>query len=614
MFSDQDKDIIYQLTAELIGTVQAGQVRQETLATNVMRRITQLGLPGLVDYLKYVDEHPEEHAHLVSALTIHTTSWFRENPHFVKFQELLLAALSRNETFRVWCAGCSTGEEVYSFALILEEFRQVHPQFDYRVVGTDIDPISVQTAIKAIYPQKQMNFHLGRYRKHLLEGSGKTEGYFTLSKEIRERCEFRVLDLRESPPVTDGLFHVIVCRNVLIYFDPETTSKIVTNLIRPLAVDGRLLLGHSEHIVAKDYGLVQEGHSAYAKPAPEEARKLKSTSVKYRVLSVDDSASTRKTLGRIFEDMGFESVTVASGSEATSYLNFNEVDLVTLDLNMPDISGDKWLRDERREGLRTPVVILSEVHPSAAPEVVNLLALGAQEYIEKSQLSQEPGKVKEVLLELIRSSRKVERAAARVGSRPFPKRRPDVVLIGASTGGPQALTKILSSLPPDSPSIMITQHISAKFSRPLAERLCSVSGLKLGLPDDGNPLRAGHLYMSFGDYHIGVVEKGGELAVMRSNAQAFNGHRPSVDVMFNSVLGINRPMMAVLLTGMGRDGALGMRFLRQEGVFCVAQGEEDCLVYGMPREAIERGAADFAGNLDEIHQLLVNSFQVRKAG
>lgn len=613
MFSDQDKDIIYQLTAELIGTVQAGQARQETLATNVMRRITQLGLANLIDYLRYVEDHPDEHAHLISALTIHTTSWFRENPHFVKFQELLLAALNRNETFRVWCAGCSTGEEVYSFALILEEFRKVHPQFEYKVLGTDVDPISIQTAKRGVYPEKQMNFHLGRYKKHLLFGSGKTEGNFTLSKEIRGRCEFRVMDLRDPLPPGDGQFHVIVCRNVLIYFDPETTVKIVNNLVRPLAIEGRLLLGHSEQITAKDFGLVQEGHSAYAKPAPEEARKLKSTGVKYKVLSVDDAPLARKALSKIFEEMGFESVTVASGSEATTYLNFNDVDLVTLDLNMPDISGDKWLRDERREGLRTPIVILSEVHQSEAPEVINLLALGAQEYIEKSQLNQEPARVKEILLELIRSSRKTEVSPVRGGSRPFPKKRPDLVLIGASTGGPQALTKVLANLPPGSPPIMVTQHISAKFSRPLAERICAVSGLKLGMPDDGAPLKEGHLYMSFGDYHIGVAEKDGQLVVTRSSASAFNGHRPSVDVMFNSALGIDRSMIAILLTGMGRDGALGMRFLRQEGVFCVAQGEEDCLVYGMPREAIERGAADFAGNLDEIHQLLLNSFQVRKA-
>lgn len=117
--------------------------------------------------------------------------------------------------------------------------------------------------------------------------------------------------------------------------------------------------------------------------------------------------------------------------------------------------------------------------------------------------------------------------------------------------------------------------------------------------------------MSFGDYHIGIGEKNGRLVLTRSSAQPFNGHRPSVDVMFNSALGVKRPLMAVLLTGMGRDGALGMRFLKQEGVFCVAQSEEDCVVYGMPREVIERDAVDFVGNLDEIHKLFLDSFQSR---
>lgn len=609
--TDQDRDIIFQLASELIGASQPGQVRQETLVTNVQRRMNQLGQQTLADYLTYVDQNDDERAHLISALTIHTTSWFRENPHFVKFQELLLNALSRNEVFRVWCGGCSTGEEVYSFAIMLEEFRTVHPQFDYRILGTDIDPISVKAAKRAVYSGKQLNFHLSRYKHHLLEGSGKTQGYFTLSKEIRARCEFRVHDLRQPLSSVDGQFHVVVCRNVLIYFDPSTVQKIVSHLVRPLTADGRLLLGHSEHIAAAEFSLIQEGHSVYTRGVKEDIRKARqSMVVKYRILCVDDAPLARKSLEKNLHEMGFNVTTVSSGTEATNFLNFNDVDLVTLDLNMPDVSGDRWLQTERREGLKVPVVILSEVHPSDAPEVVKLLSLGAQDYIEKHQLSNNPAKVKDTILELIRSSKKVDKTAVS-GFRGFPKQVPEIVMIGASTGGPQALTKVLKQLPSQSPAVMVTQHISAKFSRPLAERLADVSGLKLGQPEDGSLVLPGHLYMSFGDYHIGVGERNGQLIVTHSSAQPFNGHRPSVDVMFNSALGIKHPMMAVLLTGMGRDGALGMRFLKQEGVFCVAQSEEDCVVYGMPREVIERDAVDFVGNLDEIHKLFLDAFQSR---
>jgi two-component system chemotaxis response regulator CheB len=319
---------------------------------------------------------------------------------------------------------------------------------------------------------------------------------------------------------------------------------------------------------------------------------------------------TRKYLEKTLSEMGFEAIAVASASEATNYLNFNEVDLITLDLNMPGVGGDKWLQEERRDGLKTPVVILSEAHSGEVPAVVRLLALGAQDYIEKSRMAAHPGKIKELLIELIRASQTPNTELARGSSASFPKIRPELVLIGASTGGPQALVKILSRLPADSPPIVITQHISPKFAKPLAERLTEVSGLKLGQPDNDTRLEPGHLYMSFGDYHLAVDQIDKKLVLKTSTSQAFNGHRPSVDFLFNSVLGIERPMMALLLTGMGRDGALGLRFLHHEGVFCIAQSEEDCIVYGMPREAVERGAVDFVGNQDENRSVLLNSFQL----
>lgn len=612
MFSDLDRKLIFQLATELTGAGQTGQARQEALALNLQRRIDELGLHSLVEYLRYVDANPNEHAHLVSALTIHTTSWFRENPHFVRFQEILLTALQRSEVFKVWCAGCSTGEEVYSFALVLEEFRRVNPQFDYRLLGTDVDPLSIQKAQRAVYPIKQMNFHLGRYRQHLMEGSGRSEGFFTLSPEIRDRCQFRVHDLRQALPVSDGVFHLISCRNVLIYFDPQTTVQLVQTLVRSMAREGRLVLGHSEHIAAKDFGLNQEGHSVYAKIVVEKNSALEVPAIKYRVLSIDDSGLARKKISEVFTDLGFESITVASGTEATSYLNTRDVDAVTLDLNMPDSSGDKWLKSERAEGLKTPIVILSEAHPSEAPEVVKLLAMGAQEYIEKSQLTQNPKGVGELVLQLIQSSKRKGRQT-RVGLKAQPTATPDLILIGASTGGPQALTYILKDLPKNAPPVLVTQHISAKFAKPLAERLCSSSGLSLGHPSDGTLLKPGHLYMSFGEHHLGVAERDGELVLAHSTAQTFNGHRPSVDVMFNSALGLKRNIMAILLTGMGRDGALGLRFLHKEGAFCIAQSEEDCMVYGMPREAIERGAVNFVGNLEEIHSLLLSSLPLRKS-
>lgn len=611
MFSEREKKLILELSERLTGAAQSGKARQDSLVGNVRRRMDELKFGSLFEYLQYVDTHPDEYARMLSALTIHTTSWFRENPHFVMFQEYLFKAIEKKEVFKIWCSACSTGEEAYSFALVLEEFRRFHPEFEYLVYGSDIDPISVAEAQRAIYSAKQINFHLARYRHHLLEGSGETEGLFTLAKSIRDRCKFWVHDLRQPDSMGEGPYHVIACRNVLIYFDEPTVEGIVGHLAKSLLPDGRLLLGHSEKISPHSFGLIQEGHSVYFRPAQEAHAKILKRHKKYQVLCVDDSALTRAFMERALDRMGFEVHTARSSTEATNFLNFNEVDLITLDLNMPHINGVNWLRSERNDGLKTPIVIVSEVHSSQAPDLVELLASGAQEYIEKTKLASEPEKVKQVLTDLIISSQLTPMRNLQRGY-DLPKYRPNVVLIGASTGGPQALTKVLKDLPLDGPPIVIIQHISPRFARPLAERLAEDSGLKLGLTQDMEVMRPGHIYMSAGDHHLALDMNARQDLILRiSKSPPFNGHRPSVDYLFNSLLGLKTEPLAILLTGMGRDGALGMRFLNREGVFCVAQSEEDCAVYGMPREAIERGSVNFVGNLDQIHDLLLSAFKLK---
>jgi chemotaxis response regulator CheB/chemotaxis methyl-accepting protein methylase len=608
MISEKERALIYKLIEELTGaTTLPNDTRQDSLINNVERRMREIGVSGVVEYLKLVDTTPSEFAHLISNLTIHTTSWFRENPHFVAFQEILLEALEKDEIFKVWCAACSTGEEVYSFALILEEFRRVHPKFEYRVVGTDIDAISLAAAERAVYPKKHMGFHVMRYKNHVLEGSGKTADYFTLSKEIRNRCTFRQYDLRGTNAQPDGPFHVCICRNVLIYFAPDTVGKVVQNLLSNVSRDGHLMLGHSEAISAVEFGLVQRGHSVYSKRSQESEKQARM--LKPRLLCLEGSSTTRRYYTKIFADLGFDPVVVGTASEATTYLNFNDVDLITVDLRLADMSGDRWVQMERNEGLRTPVVMLSEM--SSGTEVADLLALGAQDYIDKEKVRSNPEGIKEIFHELIRAhSQSAPKAAKMGGARPT--RAPDVVMIGASTGGPQALAKVLSNLPSNCPPVLVTQHMSPKFTQPLAERLCELSGLKLAAMENGTKLLPGHLYFAMGDYHIGIAEDKAGLTLVTSTAAAFNGHRPSVDFMYNSALGLNAHVMGILLTGMGRDGALGLRFLRKEGAYCVAQSEEDCIVFGMPKEAIEREAADFVGNLDQIRQVMTDSFYLRK--
>ncbi len=608
MISEQERHLIYKLIEELTGATPTADSRQDSLINNVERRMRELQIASVVDYLKHVENTPSEFAHLVSSLTIHTTSWFRENPHFVAFQEILLGALEKDEVFKVWCAACSTGEEVYSFALVLEEFRRVHPKFEYKVIGTDIDAISLAAAERAVYPKKQMGFHVMRYKNHILEGSGKSSDFFTLTKEIRSRCSFRQFDLRSSLLQAEGPFQVCICRNVLIYFSPETVSKVVQNLLMNVRTDGYLMLGHSEAIQAPEFGLTQRGHSVYTKRGQDTDRQGRQGMP--RILSLDNSAAIRRHYQKTFTEMGFDSIVVGTASEATTYLNFNEVDLITVETRMPDMPGEKWIQMERSEGLRTPIIVLSEAQASPK-EVADILAMGAQDYLDKEKMRANPLTLKGIINDLIRAhSRSAPKNVKVGGTRAV--RAPDIVMIGASTGGPQALAKVLAKMPANCPPVLVTQHMSPKFTLALAERLCELSGLKMGLMINGTKLLPGHLYFAQGDYHIGIAEEREGLTLVTSTAPAFNGHRPSVDFMFNSALGLKVDIMGVLLTGMGRDGALGLRFLRKEGAYCVAQSEEDCVVYGMPKEAIEREAADYVGTLDQIRQVMVDSFYLRK--
>lgn len=657
LLNDAEQVLVLKMAEELTGASQTGETRTGSIISNVERRMRDCECETLTEYIQRVESDPDEKKNLISALTIHTTAWFRENPHFVKFHEILLEALDRRETYKVWCAACSTGEEVYSFAIVLEEFRKIYPRFDYRIYGSDIDPVSIETAERAVYSEKQINFNLERYKHHLLYGTGKTAELFTLSKEIRMRCAFATHDLRSRSRNSNGPFDVVICRNVLIYFSADGVKQVVSNLISNLKRDGTLFLGHSESIVAADFGITSRGHSVYTMgveaPVDQSRRSVgqqvvksdrapgavssakidfesprtgsfqieagpstgkfsitKAKSSKPTILAVDDTKASRQLLTKVFCDIGFDCEAVETTAEATRLLRTKSFDLITLDLQMPGMEGGAWLLSERAKGLKAPVVIVSDIRREDAPYVVNLLGKTAQDYIEKSDLLHKSSEVRDTFLEILRAqsgpkSGSDVRSVASLKAKP--SFRPDVVLIGASTGGPQALAKVLNRLPYDCPPVVVVQHISAKFSAALADRLSTISGLTLGKMEDGEYLQNGHLYIALDDYHIALQDDRRGLRLKLSTDLPVNRHRPSVDYLFRSVADTDRSVMAVLLTGMGRDGAVGLKGIKDRGGYCVAQSEEDCIVFGMPREAINLGAANFVGTIDDIRGALLAS-------
>ena len=606
--TESEKKLIFLLAQKLTGVHPDGTYHHAIFLTNIERRMRERKVSRLVDYLQLVETDPNEHDHLLSSLSIHTTSWFRENPHSVIFQQILLKSIAKDRVFRVWSTACSTGEEVYTFALLLEEFRRFNPKFEYKILGTDIDPISLDKARKAVYPRRHLNGPLSFYKNHVLLGSGATEDFFTFSKDIRDRCSFKSHDIREPLP-GDEKFDVVICRNILIYFSPSQVNKTVKSLIDRMSEGGHLILGHSEIINHSEFKLESLGHSSYRR-VPKVVEKPVTSSVPLgpKILVVDDSKTVRGYLKKEMERAGVNVSFASSAQEAGRMLKSDQgFDLITLDLNMPGISGEDWLKQIRRAGNKIPIVIISNTHASQTGAVVRLLSEGAQAYIEKEDLTKSPDLLMKTISPLLETSKQtllLGPGQVKLQRRPPASFRPDVILIGASTGGPSALSIVLKDLPPWTPPIVLVQHISIKFAEPFANRTVDVSRLRLGKMEDGELLMPGHIYMAVRDFHLGIKQDNQGIKLSLSSDPPRNGHRPSVDHLFYSAQNVKCSKMGILLTGMGKDGADGLKSLHSSGAFTVAQSEEDCVVFGMPREAILRNAVDFVGNCNEIYNEL----------
>lgn len=605
-FNQHEREIIYARAEKITGTSQRGRYRKDVLLNNIEKRMHEVGIVSVTEYLQFAESDENENQHLVSALTIHTTSWFRELPHYNQLEKMIRENIDEFlvRPLTIYCAASSTGEEVYSFGLICELIRQDQPKFDYRIVGHDIDPVSIAKAKRAIFGSFEQALEVipQKCRKFLMIGTGKTQGFFTVDKEIRSRCEFGVANLREKQNGVSS-FDIIVCRNALIYFEPQVMNSIVSNLLRLLRPGGVFVVGTSDFVEADKHNLKDLGKSIYI---VEGNNIFEGKNSQPRILVVDDSQTIRNSLTNLLIKEGFRAESVASAAEATEYLKREKVSLVTLDLHMPGMDGQTWLSQQRANGMLIPVVIISGADPSEAKSVLNALGSGAQDYFEKENLMTNPRRVIEglkAIIETFHSKRDKKPKNAPEVFQPKLKikpKRPSVIMIGSSTGGTEALIRILDRMPPDSPPIVVVQHINLSYSKPFHERLCRVSGLQLQEATNGTVLKPGTIYMTHTDNHIEVNEKGEEIRIKTSHMAAINGVRPAVDCLFRSGSFLGNRACAILLTGMGRDGAQGMLELRKKGAVTLAQDEESCVVFGMPKAAIQLGAVMVVGNLGEL--------------
>jgi two-component system, chemotaxis family, protein-glutamate methylesterase/glutaminase len=341
-------------------------------------------------------------------------------------------------------------------------------------------------------------------------------------------------------------------------------------------------------------------------------------SKKVRVLVVDDSALMRKMIPQMLEaDPLIEVVgTAMDGNFCLKKIEELHPNVVTLDLQMPGMNGIDTLKEIMRHH-PLPVIVVSSHSTEGASVTLKALGLGAFDFVAKPQ--DPSGHMADTTRELIA---KIKAAAVCKMLRPGLPGTPEpmakisaaksasaptkTVAIGISTGGPQALEFLLAQLPPDfAGAILIVQHMPEGFTDMFARRLNELSSLRVKEAQSGDILQAGRVLVSPGSRHMRVKRLPmGDVVVLGDDAP-INGHRPSVDVLFNSVAAEFGPLgVGVLMTGMGEDGALGLGAMKKAGGMTIAQNEESCVVFGMPKAAIERGYATRVVGLDVLSATL----------
>lgn len=338
---------------------------------------------------------------------------------------------------------------------------------------------------------------------------------------------------------------------------------------------------------------------------------------KTKVLIIDDSALIRQVLAEILaSDSSLEVV----GTASDPYMARDKIlrlqpDVLTLDVEMPRMDGVTFLEKLMRAH-PMPVVMVSSLTEAGCETTLRALELGAVDFVTKPKLDIKTGtldladeivaKVKSAAGAKVAARRQRAAAVPPVRMQAMIKSTHKVIAIGASTGGTEALREILEVMPADSPGIVIVQHMPANFTTAFAKRLDSLSSVSVHEAADGDRVLPGHALLAPGGYHMDIVRSGAEYRVRVFLSEPVNRHRPSVDVLFNSCaryLGANG--VGAILTGMGDDGARGMLAMRGAGAQTIAQDEASCVVFGMPREAIQMGAAGEVAPLSRIPAALL---------
>ena len=351
---------------------------------------------------------------------------------------------------------------------------------------------------------------------------------------------------------------------------------------------------------------------------------------KTRVLIIDDSASVRQTLTDVLSsDPHIEVMGAASDPIAAAKRIMDEVpDVITLDVEMPKMDGITFLRKLMAQR-PIPVVMCSSLTESGSETLMQALEAGAVDVILKPKIGVADflAEQRTRICDVVKSAASARLSVRRPRSlnpekkltadamlppptgRAMAKTTEKVICIGASTGGTESLRVVLEALPANSPGIVIVQHMPEKFTAAFAKRLNTLCQVEVKEAADGDPVLRGHVLIAPGDLHTLLERQGARYYVSVKKGPLVSRHRPSVDVLFRSAArSAGSNAVGVIMTGMGDDGARGLEEMKNAGAFTIAQDEASSIVFGMPKEAIARGAAQKIVSLDDIaREMLIAS-------
>jgi len=351
---------------------------------------------------------------------------------------------------------------------------------------------------------------------------------------------------------------------------------------------------------------------------------------KLRILIIDDSVVYRKLISDALCDVSCAEVvgTAPNGKIGLDKIDNLKPDVITLDVEMPEMDGYKTLQRLKEQKSDCDVIMVSSVNPDSAQATIKSLALGAFDFIAKPDDSNREENAKEIkrqiqrILSAIATKRMLRRAKTESGATKLPQpvrkrelnsafvSKPEIVAIGISTGGPEALSNVVPMLPGNlGIPVVIVQHMPSNFTASLAELLNKKSKINVVEAVNNQPLKPGTVYIAPGGKHMKVVSFNSQEMIMITGDPPENNCRPAVDYLFRSVAKLyKKQVLAIIMTGMGSDGTLGLRLIKRHAARVIAQSEETCVIFGMPGEAVK------AGVVDEVVPLSQIADEIKKAG